>query len=131
VRSIDALAAGTAEPIAQDDARATFSRRIGPEDRWIDWTAPAGTVANLVRALSPTPSAVTTFRGAALRVFRVRVVDRVGSPGQIVGVAPDGFEVAAGEGALRLLDVAPAGRRRMSGAAFASGARPIVGERLG
>jgi methionyl-tRNA formyltransferase len=38
--------------------------------------------------------------------------------------------VAAGEGALRLDEVQPAGKPRMTGASFANGYRP-VGERLG
>jgi hypothetical protein len=39
--------------------------------------------------------------------------------------------VAAGSGGVRLIEVAPAGRRRMSSAAWSRGARFEANERLG
>ena len=43
----------------------------------------------------------------------------------------DGIVVAARSGAVRLLEVVPQGRARMSASDFAHGVRPTVGERLG
>lgn len=131
VSSIDALADGTARPVPQDDALATFAPKITREDRTIDWTAPADAVVNLVRALSPSPAATTTFRGEPLKVFRAATATGGGEPGSVIWVDADGIVVAAGEGAVRLREMAPAGRKRMSGGSFVNGFRPEVEERLG
>ena len=42
-----------------------------------------------------------------------------------------GVLVRAADGGVRLVEVAPAGRKRMGGAAWARGARFATGERLG
>jgi methionyl-tRNA formyltransferase len=130
VRTLDELTAGSARRAPQDEARATYTRKLSPADRRVDWTRPAADVVNLVRALAPDPAATTTFRGSGLKVFRARANERSGSAGAIVAVDRDGFVVAAGAGAVRILELAPAGRARMAASAFVNGFRPVVGERM-
>jgi methionyl-tRNA formyltransferase len=52
-------------------------------------------------------------------------------PGEIVAIDDRGVAVATGDGVLRLLEVAPAGRRRMAASGWANGARFAERERLG
>ncbi len=131
VASIDALSSGRITPRPQDDAGATFAPRLGPSDRELDWTAPSSSLVDRIRALSPEPGSQTSFRDVRLKVFRAETVEGAGEPGVLLEVAKDGFVVATGLGALRPLDLAPAGRRRMSGRDFVNGFRPQVGERFG
>jgi methionyl-tRNA formyltransferase len=131
VESLDLLASGDAAPRAQDHARATFAPKLGPDDRWLDWDVPAVRSVDRCRALSPEPGATTSFRDRPLKVYRARAVEAAGEPGTIVAVAKDGFVVATGAGGFQPLALAPAGRRRMSGADFVHGMRPEPGERLG
>jgi methionyl-tRNA formyltransferase len=131
VETLDGLAAGTLEAHPQE-GEPTFAPKLKPEDRWIDWTEPAVAVVRRVRAMSPEPGASTRFRGEVLKVFRALPVDGPnGEPGSVVAVDRDGVAVAAGSGAVRLDEIAPAGRRRMAAADFARGHRPEIGERLG
>ena len=129
--TIDRLAAGDLEPVPQDEAGATVAPKLSPEDRWLDWARPAEELRRRVRALSPDPGASARFRGEVLKVFRARIRDERGEPGAVVAVGKDGFVVACGEGSLALEEVAPAGRKRMTGAEFVRGYRPEIGERLG
>ncbi len=131
VETLDRLASGTATRIPQDHRLATYAPKIAAEDRVLDWTSPASSVVNRVRALAPEPGATTTFRGAPLKVFRAHRVDASGPPGEIVDVDLDGFTVGAVDGGVRVLDVGPAGRSRMPVRAFVNGFRPVAGERLG
>jgi methionyl-tRNA formyltransferase len=131
VASVDLLAAGPVAPRPQDHSLATFAPRFGPKDRVLDWSNPARVLVNLCRALSPSPAARTTFRGEPLKVFRAEAVPASGPPGTVVEVDAEGFVVATAEGGFRPLEVAPAGRPRMSGADLVHGYRPEVGERLG
>ena len=119
---------------AQDERLATRAPRLGPDDRTIAWTAPADRIIRLVRALAPEPGASTRFRGEPLKVLAAAEdhdPTSAGQPGQIVAADDRGVLVATGSGGIRLVDVAPAGRRRMSAAAWARGARFGPDERLG
>ena len=131
VESIDMLAAGPVAPRPQDHSLATFAPKFAPHDRVLDWSNPAGLLVNLVRALSPEPAATTTFRDEGVKIFRAEAVDAAGEPGRIVDVCRDGIVVATADGGFRPLELAPAGRKRMSGADFVNGFRPAAGERLG
>ena len=86
-----------------------------------------------VRALSPRPGATTPFRGQPLKVLAAAVDHQrsEGPPGTIVETDDRGVLVRAANGGVRLVEVAPAGRKRMGGAAWARGARFAPGERLG
>jgi methionyl-tRNA formyltransferase len=130
VRTADLFAEGTVEPRPQDDAAATFTRRLGPKDRVLRWAEPARRLVDLTRAMAPEPGATTTFRGEDLKILRAEVVAASGEPGAVVGATREGFVVATGDAGYRPLELAPAGRRRMRSADFVNGYRPSVGERL-
>ena len=131
VESADRLATGTAEPRPQDDALATFTKRIGPADRVLRWTSRARDLVNLTRAMAPRPGASTTFRGEDLKILRAEAVLASGEAGTVVEATKEGFVVATGEGGFRPLELALAGRKRMTPSDFVNGFHPAVGERLG
>jgi methionyl-tRNA formyltransferase len=118
----------------QDDRRATLAPKLGPDERALRWTEPAPALVRRIRALSPEPGATTTFRGQPLKVLAAAAGHdgaAQGEPGAIVTVDGRGVAVATGEGALWLLEVAPAGRRRMPATDWANGARFADDERIG
>jgi methionyl-tRNA formyltransferase len=122
VRALDDYASGRAEPTPQDDGRATYAPKIGPEEARIDWSSPATRVHNLVRALNPAPGAWTTLRGMRLKVFATRPAGGAGlAPGQL-NAAGD-LVAGTADGALVLGDVQLAGKRRMPGGELARGLR--------
>lgn len=126
------LVDGTLTTVPQDHAAATYAPKITPDDAVIDWSATAEHVERQVRAYQPVPGAHTTFGSGRLKIHAARIVPGSGQPGRVVAIdertgAP---VVACGREALRLDEVQPAGRRRMSGAAFANGYQPR-GELLG
>jgi methionyl-tRNA formyltransferase len=139
-RVLGDIEAGRAEARAQDQAGATLAPKLTADDRRIDWSADAWAVVQRVRAFAPAPGATTTFRGEPLKILaaRVRYLDFVPeriSPrvGSLVEAphAQTGPFVPTSEGAVELLEVAPAGRKRMPAADWARGARIKPGERLG
>jgi methionyl-tRNA formyltransferase len=76
-RSLPALIAGTAQLRAQDLSQGSYCGARRPEDGRIDWTQPARTVHDLVRAVAPPyPGAFTELRGKTLRVLGTRVLGR-------------------------------------------------------
>lgn len=134
VETLDGLENGSVTGRPQEEARATHAPKLTAEDRVIRWDETAERVVRRVRALSPDPGATATFRGRVLKVLRATVgtVEPPAEPPGSIGVGTDGNpSVVAIDGVVRLLDVAPEGRRRMSGAEFVRGYRPKVGEVLG
>jgi methionyl-tRNA formyltransferase len=81
--------------------------------------------------MSPEPGATTRFRDEDLKIFRAEAVPATGTPGSIVEASRGGFVVATGEHGYRAIELAPAGRRRMSSSDFVNGYRPVIGESLG
>jgi len=122
-------------PRKQDERRVTHAPRLGPADRQLDWTERAIDLARRVRALAPEPGASTSFRGEGLKVLAASAADvpagRAAPPGTVLESDARSVLVAAGEGGVRLLEVAPAGRKRMAAGEWANGARFRPGERLG
>jgi methionyl-tRNA formyltransferase len=139
VETLRRLDAGSAEPRSQDATAATYAPKLVPEEREIDWTQPADAIARRIRAFAPDPGAVTTFRGGRLKVLRAEVLrleSRVNLsppiPGRLGRFEDEDVPVVdAAWDRVRLLEVAPSGRTRMSGAEWARGARFQPDERLG
>jgi methionyl-tRNA formyltransferase len=52
-------------------------------------------------------------------------------PGTVLEASKHGLVVAAGDSPVRLLELGPAGRKRMSAGAFVNGSHAEPGERLG
>ncbi|MDI6772872.1 MAG: methionyl-tRNA formyltransferase [bacterium] len=131
LEAVGRIARGEAQRRAQDHARTTYAGKLSKADGAIQWTRPAQVLVNLVRAMNPWPCAYTTWRGGVLKVWQARLADGQGPPGQVLEAGEAGITVAAGEGAVALVEVQPEGGRRMSAAAFARGHRMAAGDRLG
>jgi methionyl-tRNA formyltransferase len=117
-------------PTAQDDSQATYCQRIERDDARLDWSLPAVRLWRQVRAYRDWPQAFTRWEGRQLKVLRAWPVLSIdGVPGTVALV--DGAPVvAAGDGALRLDEVVPEGRRPQSGAEFLRGYPRFVGSRV-
>ena len=100
---------GETAGVEQPEAGVTYAHKIEPPDRRIDWSGTAASAADLVRALSPHIGARCELDGEPVTVWRARAAEGEGSPG---AVSPP-LRVACADGVLDVLEVQPAGRRRM------------------
>ncbi|HEY4313059.1 MAG TPA: methionyl-tRNA formyltransferase [Pirellulales bacterium] len=138
LETIAAIESGTAAALPQDLALATKARRLRKTDGAIDWSRPALAIKNQVRALQPWPRAYTDWlrtSGEPMRLIigRVDVRDdaRSAVPGTVIAADKHELVIAAGEGAVSLLEVQPAGRQMMPVADFLRGHPLRPGEKLG
>lgn len=129
---LPAIDSGTAPHLPQDPAGVTFAPIIRKEERAVDWTQPAVAIWRQIRALAPTPTAVTTFRGQPVKLLMAHPLDgnADAAPGTILAIR-HGLHVVTGDGVLEITHVQPAGKRPMSGEEFRRGSRPAPGERFG
>lgn len=127
------LLEGTAPRQLQDHARSRYFGGRKPADGEIDWSAPAETARNLVRAVTrPWPGAFTWYDGRKLLIWRAETRAGDAAPGEIV-VADDATAcVGTGEGLLELLEVSEHGdTESVSGAEWLRGSGAAPGKRLG
>jgi methionyl-tRNA formyltransferase len=128
---IDALAEHRSEETPQDAAAATYAHRLTKADGLIDWTASAEAIHNRVRGLHPWPHAYTFWRGHRYILLRSAVADEggmTGVPGTVLAAAGDGLVVAAGSGALQILEIQAEGKRAMPVREFLAGHRLAPGD---
>ncbi|MFH0909448.1 MAG: methionyl-tRNA formyltransferase [bacterium] len=129
LRAIEEIETGSVHATPQDEAHATYARKLIKDDGRIDWSLPARTIRDRVRGFQPWPGSFCAAQ--KLKVLAARAEDGSGSPGTILDIGADGPLVAAGDGALRLIAVHPEGKKSMSGADFVRGYRVNVGDRFG
>ena len=122
LESLELLAKGTAPRTRQDNAFATYARKLKREDGKIDWSDPADTIERQIRAFDPWPGAFMKFDGRNLKIFSAAIVALRGAPGEILRSEKE-LVVAAGEGALSLGEVQLEGKRRMTATEFLRGHR--------
>jgi methionyl-tRNA formyltransferase len=132
---IEALALidmGKASETPQDDSLATYAPKITRELARVDWTREARSVARAIRAYDPRPGAFTTVRGQDVKLFGARLAPSTEHrhPGEVMSLDGDSLVVACGEGAVRVLQVQPSGKKRISGAEWWRGRGVAAGDRL-
>ncbi|MBX6377985.1 MAG: methionyl-tRNA formyltransferase [Clostridia bacterium] len=128
------LAIGRVRPRPPDPAAAPPAPAVTRQDEFIDWRRPARAIVNQVRALSPRPGAETAVAGRRLKVLKAEALPREepAEPGGVLSAGgADGLVVAAGEGAVRLLVVKPAGGRAMSADDYLNGHPLALGVAFG
>lgn len=131
VRTLDGLEAGALNPIMQDGELASMAPSLPRDAGVIDWSNTASGIVNRIRGCTPKPGAFARIKGTQIKIWRACLQDyteKLGEPGQILAVNSDGITVAAGNGSVKLLEVQPEARKRMSAADFARGAKLSVGD---
>jgi methionyl-tRNA formyltransferase len=129
---------GTITPRPQHDRDATFAPLLEKKDGLIRWSAHAPSIERSVRGFQPWPNAYTYEAGQRLIIWRAAVekgldlFDPGTSPGAVIVAHGNDLIVKCGaETALRLLEVQPEGKRRMSVRDFLNGTHLRIGEKLG
>lgn len=120
VEALELVAEQRLSPQKQDDTLATYAKKITKEEALINWNEPAVELERKVRAFNPWPMAHTVWQGQHLRIGASAVVKQSGKhvPGTIINASRDGIDVAAGQDALRLLQLQLPGGKMISAADF-------------
>ena len=127
---------GSAPRTEQHHRQSSYFGGRKPADGEIDWTQPAESIRNLVRAVTdPWPGAFTTIDGRRVLVWWAETRPAAGTkaaPGTIVADehGGDALLVATGDGLLEIRSVAWDGGDSMTGAAWARSAGLAPGARF-
>lgn len=127
--------AGEITPKKQDESLVTLAGRLKKEDGKLDWSRSAAELERHVRAMSPWPSAFTTWQGRQLKVLRAELAvleQKNKLPNGAVLIDHNHVHVQCGDGGmLRLIEVQLEGKRAMDADAFARGHPNLAGSVLG
>ena len=110
--------------LLRTEGEATYAAKLGPEDRRLDWDRPAEELDRWIRGCDPWPGAWTTHDDRPLQVFHPELGASPGDgpPGMVLCAdSRDGLVIATGSGAIRIREVKPAGRPRLSSEAWIHG----------
>ena len=128
-RTLPMLAAGTLKFQEQDEASASFCRRLVKEDGALDFAAPATVLAARINGLFPWPACTVPINGQPVKIGQAEVfagdaVDAISpsaAPGEVLGVDSEGLRVATGRGVLRLRKLQRPGGRMLTATEFLRG----------
>ncbi len=120
----------------QDDAAATYAPKIDKAMARVNWQDGCGVIARTIRAYDPKPGAFTTHRGANVQLYGAIETDEAGDEGRtrfgtVLAADGRGLLVACGDGAVRVPQVKPAGKKRLPAAEWLRGRGVAIGDRLG
>ncbi len=124
IETLPAIFSKTNERIPQDEKKATFAPNITRELEKIDWNRRAEEVYNHIRGLHPWPVAYTKLEGERIKVWWGEPTDvrYEGEPGEVVAIDEESITVVCGDQkGLRLLEIQPAGKKRMKVSEFLRG----------
>ena len=130
VRTVDALAEGAVKPIPQDkfhaDPAKIHAPKIFKDDCRVNWNNPGTKIHNLIRGLSPYPTAWTELEGeekVSLKIFRsfFEPDDNVPSEGTIFSDKKHFLKIACADGFISITDLQMAGKKRMGVEEFLRG----------
>ncbi|MFC7685470.1 methionyl-tRNA formyltransferase [Ureibacillus sp. GCM10028918] len=126
---------GKNERISQDEDQVTFAHNISREQERVNWANSARNVFNQVRGLTPWPTAYTTFQSENVKLWSVKEGESVTTqtPGQVVKINKDSFEVATGDGkSIVILELQPSGKKRMTAQDYlrGTGSKLAIGDQF-
>jgi methionyl-tRNA formyltransferase len=109
----------TITPEKQDDAIATYAKKLSKEEALIDWHSGAEQIERNIRAFNPWPVAWMKVNDQNIKVWSAEVVSDVSAqhkPGTIIQADKNGIVIATGTTALRILSLQIPGKKAMSAA---------------
>ena len=124
VEALELAACGGLQAERQPEAGICYAHKIEKSESEIDWTLPAAEIERRLRAFDPFPGGLSHLDGEALKVWKARLAEGRGRPGEVLAADAEGLLVACGVGALRLTELQRAGGKRLPAAAFLQ-SRPV------
>lgn len=137
VEALPLLEEGKLTPVKQEDDMSCYAPLIQKSMGAIDFSKDAIAIDRLIRGMNPWPSAYTYYKGKQLKIWKAfpisaKEAEYAGDaePGCVVKVTKDAFDIATGDGVIRILELQLEGKKRMSAHDFLLGVKVTPGNDL-
>jgi len=116
LQALSLLESGDAQPVQQDSDLATYAHKLEKSEGQIDWSHSAYHIERQIRGLTPWPGAFTQWQGETVRLLQVAVLKQSieAVPGTLIDMTKIGFDVATGDGVLRIERLQLPGKKPMT-----------------
>lgn len=123
VETLEKLENNQIVPEKQQDLVSDYAAMLNNENRRINWNLPAENIHNLIRGLSPWPTAFLMLDGKKIKIYESEFTeDKTGHPaGYVIRADNSGIYVAAGEGTVILKEIQMPGKNKMNVNAYMRG----------
>ena len=114
---------GTNNREKQNEEEVTFAYNISREEEHIDFSKSSREVFNLIRGLSPVPSANAVIFDQEMKIYESIIFDKKynGKCGEIVDINKQGIVVCTGDGSIIITKVKPFGKKMMDATSYVNG----------
>ncbi|MEH6791177.1 methionyl-tRNA formyltransferase [Parasphingorhabdus sp.] len=109
---------------AQDDALATYAKKIEKQEARLDFAVAAEQVERQIRAFNPQPGAFFEYQGNRYRILEAMIEEGKGAAGSLLD---EQLLIACGTGAIRPTMIQKAGKPAMDLSSFLNGTKIPVG----
>src|SRR4051812_21563611 len=136
MESVDLVKSGKAPRIKQDESKATYEGRCGPENAHIDWAKSWRQIDPLIRGCNPAPGAWSTLDCKVVKIFDAKPLPAkdpkgiAGKMGEIVVVEAGGVTVVCADGRIKVTRVQPADGKKIEAGEWAASTKLAAGARL-
>jgi methionyl-tRNA formyltransferase len=135
LQTIPDIVAGKIQPVPQPAEGASYAAKVKKEDGRIDWSRPAQTISNRLRAFTPWPGAFTFLKAEPkpqlIKIWKTEIIEKSGGAGEILSADKTGIVVGCGHNVLRILELQREGGRRLPAAEFLAGHPLNTGDQFG
>ncbi len=121
---------GTAPREKQNESSSTYAPLLTKELGNISWEKSTREILDKIRGLFPWPGAYSYKEGQLLKIISAKAAEGKGKPGEIIKSRAQ-LVVATGDGAVEILELQLAGKKKMTAAALLAGNPIPVGSILG
>lgn len=132
--TLEQIEKGSANAVAQNDAKANYAKKINKQESQIDWSLSAQQIDNKIRAFIPWPICQTTHHGNRLRitsaVTHTEHVTHKAQSGAILNIDERGIEISCGQGTLYLTKLQRDGGKKLNHTQLLNGYSMNIGDIL-
>lgn len=130
VEAVELISKGDVRLLIQDEAKATYCKKITKSDAKIDFNNSCAHICGVIRAMNPQPAAYCNFNGNILNILEASPCEGEGETGTVICADKRGICVKCGEGAILIKKLQPAGGKCMNASDFVNGRKIKAGDRL-
>lgn len=123
IETLDKLERNELVPEKQQDSLSSYAPMFNNENRKISWSSSAKNIHNLIRGLSPWPTAYFTMDDKTVKVYESKYTnEKTNYPaGYVIKADDEGIHVAASDGVIILKEIQMPGKNKMKTDAYLRG----------